>query len=267
MNNRRKMSPTARPPSAKQSPPPGSPTQWVVAKPLAAHFSCSPNTAKQWFDSGCPQDFEAAVAWKVARDADRTIRGVSGRPNKLMKVIAGKAEAAQADDFMPLCELSESFREAVDLVVELRQAGITATRIAPITGFRPVVLRRIFSEDPRLQTRKQATTAWGIAREIAVDRLIDLLDSEEQAKKLTAMQLASVAGIASDKLKDMEPPPEQISVSIRAKIEAIPYEELLKMLPTAEEAAAQSEDYLPPAALPLPGGKIIDGALTTESSP
>jgi hypothetical protein len=223
------------------------PTQWDICKQLAQHFKVAPQSVKSWFASGCPADFDAAVRWKTQRDADRAIRSVSGRPNRLLKVIEGKTEAAQADDYMSLAELSATFAEAVGLVVELRQAGLTTTRLAEITGFSTPVIKRVCHEHPDLRPKKQASTGWTLARSLAVDRLIDLLDSEESAKKMSVMQLASVAGIASDKLRDLEQPSESPTINIRAKIEALSFEELIASIPKQVDAIDAEYEFETPA--------------------
>jgi hypothetical protein len=227
------------------------PTQWDICKQLAQHFEVAPQSVKSWFASGCPQVFDEAVQWKVRRDADRAIRSVSGRPNRLLKVIEGKAEAAQADDYMSIAELSETFAEAVSLVVELRQAGLTTTRLAEITGFSTPVIKRVCHEHPDLRPKKQASAGWTLARSLAVDRLIDLLDSEEAAKKMSVMQLASVAGIASDKLRDLEQPSESPTINIRAKIEALSFEELINSIPKQVDAIDGEFSFEPAREEPL----------------
>jgi hypothetical protein len=186
---------------------------------------------KSWFASGCPQDFDQALEWKTRRDADRAIRAVSGRPNRLLKVIQAKSEAAQADDYMSIAELSETFAEAVGLVVELRQAGLTTTRLAEITGFSTPVIKRVCHEHPDLKPKRQAAVSWSLARSLAVDRLIDALDSEEASRKMSASQLAVVAGVCSDKLRDLEQPTESSVINIRAKIESLSFEELINSIP------------------------------------
>ncbi len=245
--NPRKISVVRKTPRAKTA---SAPTQWELCKRLAVHFKVSAHSCKGWFASGCPRDFDAAVEWKTRRDADRSIRGVSGSQNRLIKVIEGKAKAADADDLMPLSELSETFAEAVSLVVELRQAGLTTTRLAEITGFSRPVIKRICFEHPALQAKAQATTGWTLARALAVDRLIDALDSEESAKKLSGPQLATIAGIASDKLRDLEPPtsPESIAIKIKAQIDCMSFEELINSIPKTPAI----EGEFTPAAAPLP---------------
>jgi hypothetical protein len=228
MKKARQTSPKSRTPRSKTA---SGPTQWEICKQLAQHFGVAPQSVKSWFASGCPQDFAQAVEWKTRRDADRALRSVSGRPNKLLKVIEGKAEAAQADDYMSLSELSDTFAEAVALVVELRQAGLTTTRLAEITGFSTPVIRRIIHEHPALQPKKQAATGWTIARQLAVDKLIDLLSSETAAQKMSVMQLASVAGIASDKIRDLETATTPPIINIKARIDAMSYEELINSIP------------------------------------
>ena len=223
------------------------PTQWELCKQLAQHFGVAPQSVKSWIASGCPQDFTQAVQWKVRRDADRCVRSVSGRPNRLLKVIEGKTDAAQADDLMPLAELSETFGEAVSLVVELRKAGLTTTRLAEITGFSTPVIKRVCHEHPDLQPRKQASTSWALARALAVDRLIDALDSEESSKKMSASQLAVVAGVCSDKLRDLEQPTESPVINIRAKIEGLSYEELINSLPKKSDAIDAEYEFETPA--------------------
>jgi hypothetical protein len=145
--------------------------------------------------------------------------------------------------------------------VELRQVGITTGRLAEITGFSTPVIRRIIHEHPALQPKKQAATGWTIARQLAVDKLIDLLSSETAAQKMSVMQLASVAGIASDKLRDMETAPEQV-INIKAKIEAMTYEQLINSipkLPTIEgEFTSSPMPPLPastPSSTPRPSGE------------
>jgi hypothetical protein len=212
------------------------PTQWDICKQLAEHFKVAPQSVKSWFASGCPQVFDEAVQWKTQRDADRAIRSVSGRPNRLLKVIQGKTEAAQADDYMSIAELSATFAEAVGLVVELRQAGLTTTRLAEITGFSTPVIKRVCHEHPDLRPKKQAAVSWSLARSLAVDRLIDALDSEESSRKMSASQLAVVAGVCSDKLRDLEQPTESSVINIRAKIESLSFEELINSIPKQADA-------------------------------
>jgi hypothetical protein len=232
----KKTSQTSSKPRASRTKKQSNPTQWELCKQLAQHFEVAPQSVKSWFASGCPQVFDEAVAWKVKREADRSIRAVSGRPNRLIKVLEGKVEAAQADDLMPLSELSETFGEAVNLVVELRKAGITTTRLAEITGFSTPVIKRVCHEHPDLKPKRQAAVSWSLARSLAVDRLIDALDSEESSRKMSASQLAVVAGVCSDKLRDLEQPSESSVINIRAKIEALSFEELIDSIPKQADA-------------------------------
>jgi hypothetical protein len=228
-----------------------SPTQWDICKQLAQHFKVAPQSVKSWFASGCPQDFDKAVQWKTQRDADRAIRSVSGRPNRLLKVIEGKTEAAQADDLMPLSELSETFGEAVSLVVELRKAGITTSRLATITGFSTPVIKRLCHEHPDLRPKKQAAVSWSLARSLAVDRLIDALDSEESSRKMSASQLAVVAGVCSDKLRDLEQPTESSVINIKARIDALTFEELINSIPKKSDAIDAEYEFEPAREEPL----------------
>jgi hypothetical protein len=227
----KKPSQTSSKPRASLTKKQSGPTQWELCKQLAQHFKVAPQSVKSWFASGCPRDFDQAVEWKTRRDADRSIRSVSGRPNRLLKVIEGKTEAAQADDYMSIAELSETFGEAVSVVVELRKAGITTSRLATITGFSTPVIKRLCHEHPDLRPKKQAATSWTLARSLAVDRLIDALDCEESSRKMSASQLAVVAGVCSDKLRDLEQPTESSVINIRAKIESLSFEELINSIP------------------------------------
>ena len=227
------------------------PTQWDICKQLAQHFKVAPQSVKSWFASGCPRDFDQAVEWKTRRDADRSIRSVSGRPSRLIKVLEGKPEAAQADDLMPLSELSETFGEAVSLVVELRKAGITTSRLATITGFSTPVIKRLCHEHPDLRPKKQAATSWSLARSLAVDRLIDALDCEESAKKMSASQLAVVAGVCSDKLRDLEQPSESPVINIKARIDALSFEELINSIPKQVDAIDAEYEFEPAREEPL----------------
>jgi predicted Fe-S protein YdhL (DUF1289 family) len=247
----KKPSQTSPKPRASRTKKPSGPTQWEICKQLAQHFEVAPQSVKSWFASGCPRVFDEAVQWKTQRDADRAIRSVSGRPNRLLKVIEGKTEAAQADDLMPLSELSETFGEAVSLVVELRKAGITTTRLAEITGFSTPVIKRVCHEHPDLRPKKQAAVSWSLARSLAVDRLIDALDSEESSRKMSASQLAVVAGVCSDKLRDLEQPTESSVINIRAKIEALSFEELINSIPKQADTIDGEFSFEPAREEPL----------------
>ena len=247
----KKPSQTSPKPRASRAKKQSNPTQWELCKQLAAHFGVAAQSVKSWLASGCPKDFDAAVAWKVKREADRSIRAVSGRPNRLIKVLEGKVEAAQADDLMPLSELSETFAEAVNLVVELRKAGITTSRLATITGFSTPVIKRLCHEHPDLKPKRQAAVSWTLARSLAVDRLIDALDSEEASRKMSASQLAVVAGVCSDKLRDLEQPSESSVINIRAKIEALSFEELINSIPKKSDAIDAEYEFEPARGEPL----------------
>jgi hypothetical protein len=247
----KKTSQTSPKPRTSRTKKQSGPTQWEICKQLAQHFKVAPQSVKSWFASGCPQVFDQAVEWKTRRESDRALRSVSGRPSRLIKVLEGKAEAAQADDYMSIAELSATFAEAVGLVVELRQAGLTTTRLAEITGFSTPVIKRVCHEHPDLRPKKQAATGWTLARSLAVDRLIDLLDSEEAAKKMSVMQLASVAGIASDKLRDLEQPTESPVINIKARIDALTFEELINSIPKKSDAIDAEYEFEPAREEPL----------------
>jgi hypothetical protein len=56
-----------------------------------------------------------------------------------------------------------------------------------------------------------------------------------------------VAGIASDKLRDLEQPQESPTINIRAKIEALSFEELINSIPKQVDAIDAEYEFETPA--------------------
>jgi hypothetical protein len=126
----------------------------------------------------------------------------------------------------------------------------TTRTIEERLGTAQVVVTRIIANHPRTKDKDKEVSAdkWKTIRRLAQDSVIDTFQDPEALRKLRPSDRILAAGIAHDKVKDSEGP-AQIAINIRAKIEAMSYEELIASipkLPTIEGEFTAVETSPPP---------------------
>jgi hypothetical protein len=236
-------------------------TPWACAVRLAAHFGVAPQTATQWFDAGCPNTFDEAVAWKESRNEENKIRSVNSAGRS--KIERAQAEAKETSADIDWSKLSTDMVNLCEIVCDLYLAGLTTNTIEERLGTKQSVVTRIITNHPRTKDKDKEVSAdkWKTIRRLAQDSVIDTFQDPEALRKLRPSDRILAAGIAHDKVKDSEGP-AQIAINIKAKIEAMSYEELINSIPkmpTIEgEFTAVETSPMPqtpsakPASLPLP---------------
>ena len=236
-------------------------TPWACAVRLAAHFNVAPQTATQWFDAGCPQTFDEAVAWKESRIEENKIRSVNSAGRS--KIEKAQAEAKETSAEIEWSKLSTDMVNLCEIVCDLYLAGLTTRNIEERLGTAQAVVTRIIANHPRTKDKDKEVSAdkWKTIRRLAQDSVIDTFQDPDALRKLRPSDRILAAGIAHDKVKDSEGP-AQIAINIKAKIEAMSYEELINSIPkmpTIEgEFSAVETSPVPqtpsakPASLPLP---------------
>jgi transcriptional regulator with XRE-family HTH domain len=152
-----------------------------------------------------------------------------------------------------LDDITEASPDLVNMVVALRNAGESQRRIAQQTGIAMSTISKIIRGHALTKDRDKAisTETWKDVRRLAADRLRDLLESDEAASRIKPVELATIAGIASDKLKDSETP-AQIAINIKARVEAMSYEELINSIPKEPLDGFIAPLPPPPTPRPLP---------------
>lgn len=222
-------------------------TKFQLATRIAAHFGVAAQTALQWFDAGCPFDFDAAVEWKTTRNADATIK--SANRLGLSKIERAQAEAKNLPVDIPWEKLSADTANLCDIVADLHLAGLTTRTIQDRLGLSPPVILRIVNNHPRTKDvdKDMAVNKWRTIRRLAQDAVIDSLSDPDQLAKLKPSDRILAAGIAHDKVKDDLS--TQLEVTIKAKIESMSYEELLNSIP-ADADTIDAEFTVDPPALP-----------------
>ena len=205
-------------------------TPWQCAVRLAAHFNVAPQTATQWFDAGCPNTFDEAVAWKESRNEEHKIRSVNSAGRS--KIEKAQAEAKETSAEIEWSKLSTEMSNLCEIVADLYLAGLTTRTIEERLGTAQVVVTRIIANHPRTKDKDKEVSAdkWKTIRRLAQDSVIDTFQDPEALRKLRPSDRILAAGIAHDKVKDSEGP-AQIAINIKAKIEAMSYEELINSIP------------------------------------
>jgi hypothetical protein len=234
-------------------------TPWACAVRLAAHFNVAPQTATQWFDAGCPNTFDEAVAWKESRNEENKIRSVNSAGRS--KIEKAQAEAKETSAEIEWSKLSTEMSNLCEIVADLYLAGLTTRTIEERLGTAQVVVTRIIANHPRTKDKDKEVSAdkWKTIRRLAQDSVIDTFQDPEALRKLRPSDRILAAGIAHDKVKDSEGP-AQIAINIKAKIEAMSYEELINSIPktptiegefTVETSPVRQTPSSKPPALPL----------------
>lgn len=209
-------------------------TRHSIAVKLAAEFGVATQSADQWFDSGCPLNFEEGKAWKLQRIEEAKIRNhrVSG-PTKYEKA---RSEASRANAEVNWEIMSEDFRNLCDVVCDLYLAGISARGIHTRLGLSEEVCHRIISKHPRTKDkeREMAGNAWSDIRRLAQDEIRERLRDPIKRSQIKPADLNFLAGTAHDKLDKAESP-QQAPVSIKARILAMSHDDLIKMIQSKQD--------------------------------
>jgi hypothetical protein len=235
-------------------------TPWACAVRLAAHFGVAPQTATQWFEAGCPQTFDEAVAWKESRIEENKIRSVNSAGRS--KIERAQAEAKETSAEIEWSKLSTEMSNLCDIVADLYLAGLTTRTIEERLGTAQVVVTRIIANHPRTKDKDKEVSVdkWRTIRRLAQDSVIDTFQDPEALRKLRPSDRILAAGIAHDKVKDSEGP-AQIAINIKAQIDCMSFEELINSIPktpaiegefTAVETSpvGQTPEAKPPALPP-----------------
>jgi len=205
-------------------------TKHSIATKLAADFHVSVQTATQWFDAGCPMDYEEAKEWKLQKRAEAPIKSEMGsRPNKLEKALE---QAAACEETVNWDAMSTQFRQMCDIVADFYLMGMTVSAINTKLGVKPAVISRIIANHPDTKDKESqvAASSWKDVRRLAVDALRDKLNDPTQVSKMKAAELNFVAGTAQDKIRDSEGG-AQLTININQKINALSFEELINSIP------------------------------------
>ena len=205
-------------------------TKHSIATKLATEFQVSVQTATQWFDAGCPMDYEEAVQWKLQKRAQAAIKSEQGsQPNKLEKALQ---QAAACEETVNWDAMSTQFRQMCDIVAEFYLIGMTVNSINTKLGVAIPVINRIIANHPDTK-EKEAQARTNRLREIArlsSDALVDMLANPLQLAKMKPAELNFILGTAQDKLRDSEGG-AQLTISIHNKINALSFEELINSIP------------------------------------
>ena len=95
---------------------------------------------------------------------------------------------------------------------------------------------RVINNHPRTKDKDKelSASAWSDIRRLAQSEIRNRLRDPEERKKIKAGDLNFLAGTAHDKLEKGEGP-QQVNVNIRAKIEAMSYDELIKAISSKQD--------------------------------
>jgi uncharacterized protein (DUF885 family) len=210
-------------------------TKHSIATKLATEFQVSVQTATQWFDAGCPMDYQEAVQWKLQKRAQAAIKSEQGSaPNKLEKALQ---QAAACEETVNWDAMSTQFRQMCDIVAEFFLLGMTVNSIHSKLGVAVPVINRIIANHPDTK-EKEAQARTNRLREIArlsSDALVDMLGNPTQLAKMKPAELNFILGTAQDKLRDSEGG-AQLTISIHNKINSLSFEELIASIPKQVDA-------------------------------
>ena len=101
-------------------------TPWQLAVKLGAHFGVAAQSALQWFETGCPKNFEEAVAWKETRIEEAKISKPRSVPNSFEKA---RQQAPIANKEVNWDILSPDFATLVDTICDFFLVGISVCGI------------------------------------------------------------------------------------------------------------------------------------------
>jgi len=198
-----------------------------------AEFQVCRRSVYSWFADGCPADFDAAVQWRQQRIADEAVRRPCG-PEPLALVALDEANnlAAADAEVMSFTDLSDRHARLVQLVVEMRLAGVSVHRISKAVGCGALVVNRIIDNHPETRDKDAAIAkaGWSEIRRLSCDLLRERLADRESSDRLKPSELALIAGISADKLA-REAHVAELSISIHNKINSLSFEELINSIP------------------------------------
>ena len=209
-------------------------TKHSIATKLATEFQVSVQTATQWFDAGCPMNYEEAKEWKRQRQAEAAIKSEGRQPSRIEKALQ---QAAACEETVNWDAMSTQFRQMCDIVAEFFLLGMTVSAINIKLGVAIPVINRIIANHPDTK-EKEAQARTNRLREIArlsSDALVDMLGNPMQLAKMKPAELNFILGTAQDKLRDSEGG-AQLTISIHNKINALSFEELINSIPKQVDA-------------------------------
>jgi hypothetical protein len=230
-----------------------SPSRNSIAIAIAKKTGKAPRTVWGWYDRSMPDSsLEEAEKWVAENIKDRPPAKPSRRqpvelyPPADLKDIAGDLDT-----------INQAAPDLVDSIVRLRNAGESSRKIAAQLGLSMGTVSRVIRNHPLTKSgdKEIAIGTWRDIRRLAAERIKDLLENDEAAAQLRLQELTVAAGIAHDKIKDCETP-AQIGINIRAKIEAMSYEELINSIPKQDALdgyvapSAPSPPLAPPRTFP-----------------
>jgi hypothetical protein len=214
------------------------PSKNQIARQLMAEFQVCRRTVFNWWSDGCPPTFEDAVAWRCQRIAEESVRRPCGPEPLALVAIDEASNLAAADaEVMSFADLSDRHARLVQLVVEMRLAGVSVHRISKAVGCGALVINRIIDnhQDTRGKDAALAKSGWSEIRRMSCDLLRERLADREASDRLKATELALIAGISADKLA-REANEAEITLTITQKINSLTYEELINSIPKQVEA-------------------------------
>lgn len=208
-------------------------TPWSVAVKLAAHFGVAAESASQWFETGCPINFEEGVKWKETRIEEAKLKAPNSAPNNFEKA---RQQARRAKEEVNWDILSPDFAALVDTICDFFLVGISVRGIEDRLGVSQEVITRVLMLHPRTKDRDKelASAGWADIRRLAQAEIRQRLADPVERAKMKVGDLNFLAGTAHDKLDKAEGPKE-VTLSIKAKIEAMSYDELLKSIPSKQD--------------------------------
>ena len=203
-------------------------TPWSIAVKLGAHFGVAAQSAAQWFESGCPKNFEEAVKWKETRIEEAKISKQGSVPNSFEKA---RQQAPNANKEVNWDILSPDFAALVDTICDFFLVGISVRGIEERLGVSQEVITRVITQHPRTKDRDKelASAGWADIRRLAQAEIRARLTDPVERAKLKVGDLNFLAGTAHDKLDKAEAPKE-VTLSLKAKVDAMSYEDLMKAL-------------------------------------
>ena len=220
-----------------------------TARKLMAHFAVCRRSVFNWFSDGCPADFDAAVQWRQQRIANEAVRRPCGpEPLALAAIDDAIDLAAEDSEMMSFSDLSDRHARLVQLVVEMRLAGVSVHRISKAVGCGALVVNRIVDNHPdtREKDAALAKAGWGEIRRLSCDLLRERLADRESSDRLKATDLALIAGISADKIA-REAAEAEITLTIHQRINALSYEDLINSIPKQIEGEFEFVQPVQPA--------------------
>jgi hypothetical protein len=213
------------------------PSKNQIARQLMAEFQVCRRSVFNWFADGCPADFDGAVVWRCQRIAEESIRRPCGpEPLGLIAIDQARDLASTDAEVMNFTDLSDRHAQLVELVAQMRLAGVSVHRISKAVGCGALVVNRIIDNHPETRDKDAsiAKAGWSEIRRLSCDLLRERLADRESSDRLKPSELALIAGISADKLA-RESNVAEITLSINQKINALSFEELIRSIPREVE--------------------------------